>query len=162
MSRAFIKETDGDAPDDGLPERPQSAHPNYVTADGLADLHRQLDETLAEERRLRDRHAAGEIAAKAPLARIARDIRYLRRRIGDAILVESKRDEVAIGTTVTIDDGAARRTFTIVGEDQADPAEGKISWTSPLGSALLGQKRGSRLTWRRPVGDVEVVIVDLE
>jgi transcription elongation GreA/GreB family factor len=161
MSRAFVKETDGDAPDDGLPERAQSAHPNYVTADGLADLHRQLDESLAEELQLRDRRAVGDLAAKAPLARIARDIRYLRRRIGDAILVEAHHEEVAIGTTVTIDDGAQRRAFTIVGEDEADPAQGKISWTSPLGSALLGQKRGSRLTWRRPVGDVEIVIVDL-
>ena len=162
MSRAFVKETDGDAPDDGLPERPQSAHPNYLTADGLADLHRQLDEALAEEQRLRDRCTAGDIAVKAPLARIARDIRYLRRRIADAILVEANREEAAIGTNVTIDDGTQRRTFTIVGEDQADPAEGKISWTSPLGTTLIGQKRGSRLTWRRPVGDVEVVIVDLE
>jgi transcription elongation GreA/GreB family factor len=161
MSRAFIKEADGDAPDDGLPEKAKSDHPNYVTAQGLADLERELEEALAEQRRL---GAAGsELAAKAPLARLARDIRYLRRRIDDAILVESgDGDEVAIGSAVTIDDGERAATYTIVGEDQADPLQGLISWTSPLGRALMGAKRGSKRTWERPAGDLDVTIVDIK
>ena len=160
MSRAFVKESDGDAPDDGLPERAQSANPNYVTAEGLADLERQLAHAQAEQRRLSASDDA--LAAKAPLARLARDIRYLRRRIDDAILVDARDgDDVSLGSIVTIDDGAQRRTFTIVGEDQADPTEGLISWTSPLGQALMGAARGARVVWERPVGDVTVTIVDI-
>jgi transcription elongation factor GreB len=161
MSRAFVKESDGDAPDADLPERPESAHPNYVTAQGRAELARQLDDALAEQERLRA--SSDLLATKAPLARLARDIRYLRRRLDDAIVVESNgdADEIAIGSSVTIDDGQQRRTFTIVGEDQADPAQGMISWTSPLGSALLGAKRDGTVVWKRPVGDITVTIVEV-
>jgi len=161
MSRAFIKESDGDAPDDGLPEKQESGQPNYVTEQGLADLKRQLDDAVAERKRLSANK--DDLGSKAPLARLARDIRYLQRRIADAILVDTAADadEVTLGATVTIDDGEQRRTFTIVGEDQADPAQGFISWTSPLGRALMGAKRDASVVWERPVGDVMVTIVDI-
>jgi transcription elongation factor GreB len=161
MSRAFVKESDGDAPDDGLPEKQESGQPNYVTEQGLADLKRQLDDAVAERKQLTTKKE--ELGSKAPLARLARDIKYLQRRIADAILVDSPADtdEVTLGATVTIDDGEQRRTFTIVGEDQADPAQGLISWTSPLGHALMGAKRNASVVWERPVGDVTVTIVDI-
>jgi transcription elongation factor GreB len=161
MSRAFIKEKDGDAPDDGLPERPESGEPNYVTPQGLEDLKRQLADATAEQARL----SAGRESTKsrAALARLARDIRYLQHRIGSAIVAEpGSEDEIAIGATVIIDDGSKHMTFTIVGEDQADPAEGLVSWTSPLGRALVGAKRGAKVVWPRPVGDVDVTVVDFK
>src|SRR5437899_10643681 len=119
MSRAFVKESDGDAADD-LPERAESANPNYVTEQGLAELRLQLAEALAERDRLSE--ASNELAVRAPLARLSRDIRYLQRRIDDAIVIEktAPEDEVAIGSSVTIDDGERQTAFTIVGEDQAD------------------------------------------
>jgi transcription elongation GreA/GreB family factor len=162
MSRAFVKESDGDAPDDGLPEKQESGQPNYVTEQGLADLKRQLDDAVAERKRLIANKE--DLGSKAPLARLARDIRYLQRRIADAILVDTKADpdEVTLGAIVTIDDGEQRRTFTVVGEDQADPTQGLISWTSPLGQALMGAKRGASVVWQRPVGDVTVTIVDVQ
>jgi len=161
MSRAFVKESDGDAPDDGLPEKQNSGQPNYVTEQGLADLKRRLDAAAAEHARLRATPDA--LGSKAALARLAREMRYLQRRIGDAILVETtaQADEVMLGDVVTIDDGEQRRTFTIVGEDQADPARALISWTSPLGRALMGAKRGARVVWQRPVGDITVTLVDI-
>lgn len=157
MSRAFVKERDGDAGDD-LPERPESGQPNYVTAEGLAQLRRDLAAALAEQARLAQ--DAGQIGARAAAARVARDIRYLRRRIDDAIVIERAADgEIGVGSTVTIDDGEHRFTYTIVGEDEADPAEGRISWTSPLGQALVGKRRDDRVVWQRPLGDVAVTIV---
>jgi len=161
MSRAFVKESDGEAPDDGLPEKQESGRPNYVTEQGLADLKRQLDDAVAERKRLSA--AKDELGSKAPLARLARDIRYLQRRIADAILVDTAAtgDDVTLGATVTIDYGQQHRTFTIVGEDQADPARGLISWTSPLGNALMGAKRGASVVWQRPMGDVTITIVDV-
>jgi transcription elongation factor GreB len=162
MSRAFVKESDGESPDDGLPERPESTAPNYVTVQGLADLRRRLEQSRAEQERLRVSTAS--LGAKATLARLARDVRYLEHRIESAILVETNaaQDTVHIGSTVTIDDGQKRMTFTIVGEDQADPASGFISWMSPLGTVLVGSKRGDSVTWRRPVGNLEVTIVELD
>ncbi len=157
MSRAFVKEKDGDAGDD-LPERPESGQPNYVTADGLAKLRAELDAALAEQARLAS--TSDRPGARASLARIARDIRYLRRRVDDAIVVErAAADEVGVGSTVTIDDGERRTTYTIVGEDDADPLEGRISWTSPLGQALMGKKCDDRVVWQRPLGDVAVTII---
>lgn len=160
MSRAFVKESDGDPPDDGLPERQESDNPNYVTPSGLHDLKRQLDEAQAQLRLLKA--PDGDLATKAPRARLAREIRYLRRRIDDAIVVEAKDGgEIGLGATVTIDDGESRRTFTIVGEDQANPVEGMISWTSPLGHALMGARPSEKVVWQRPAGDITVTIVDV-
>ena len=160
MSRAFVKESDGDAADD-LPERAESGHPNYLTEQSFAELERRLEEALAERDRLS--RASNEFAVRAPLARLSRDIRYLQRRIDDAIVMGKAEpgDEVAIGTSVTIDDGARQMTFTIVGEDQADPASGLISWMSPLGRVLVGAKRGESVVWERPVGDITVTVVDV-
>jgi transcription elongation factor GreB len=156
VSRAFIKDKDDDAGDD-LPERPESGQPNYVTSEGLAELRQQLAAALDEQRRLAA--ARDEIASKAALSRLSRDIKYLRRRIDDAIVVESNGDEIGVGTTVTIHDGEREQTYTIVGEDQADPLAGRISWTSPLATALMGKRRGERTVWERPLGDVAVTIV---
>lgn len=155
MSRAFVKERDGDAPDDGVPERQHSGEPNYVTEAGLRELKRQLADARAERDRL---EADG--ASKAALARNAREARYLEQRIESAIVSEPVVDEIGLGARVTIDDGSQQMTYTIVGEDQADPASGLISWTSPLGRALVGRTRGDVVTWQRPVGDVEVTVVD--
>lgn len=162
MSRGFVKESDGEAEDNSLSQRPESTAPNYVTALGLADLRRRLQESLAEQERVRT--SDDSLAAKAALARLARDVRYLEHRIESAILVgtESAAHAVRIGSTVVIDGDGRRMTFTIVGEDEANPAGGLISWTSPLGAVLMGAKEGDTVTWERPIGSVEVTIVELD
>lgn len=140
MSRAFVKD------DDGTPERPVaravSDNPNYVTPQGLEQL----------ERRLADAERAGN----------ERDAVYLRSRIADAIVVErdgKKRREVEIGATVTIvEPDGTQRTYQIVGEDEADPLQGSISWISPLAQALLGAKAGDTVRWERPAGTLSVTI----
>jgi transcription elongation factor GreB len=161
MSRAFVKEHDGDSADDGLPESPVSSGPNYVTPKGLADLQARL----AAAQSLVERLFASEekSAAKSALARARADVRRLQRRLDAAVLVDagaSGAGEVALGTRVTIEypDGR-RQTFTIVGEDEADPVNGLVSWASPLGKALLGKRDGESAMWVRPAGDVEIKVV---
>jgi transcription elongation factor GreB len=163
MSRAFVKEPDGDSPDDGLPESPVSPGPNYVTPKGLADLQAKLAaaQALVEQPFGGD----GKPGAKSALARARADVRRLQRRLDSAILVDSgasEGGEVALGMQVTIEfpDGR-RQTFTIVGEDEADPVNGLVSWASPLGKALLGKLEGDAVLWARPAGDVEVKIVGI-
>ncbi len=143
MSRAFVKE------DDGANEKPvarsASDNPNYVTPEGLEQLRSRLSEAERDGNQ--------------------RDAVYLRSRIAEAIVVtrdRKKRDTVEIGTTVTIvEPGGAQRAYRIVGEDEADPLKGSISWMSPLAQALLGAKRGDTVLWERPAGTLPVTILSL-
>lgn len=159
MSRAFVKEEDSGAPGD-LPERPVSEHPNLVTPAGL----RQLEEAVGalEEQRLALLAQGDDAMAQERLAHIDRDLRYYEARLASAQPVEpaaQPRDEVAFGAAVTVaQPGGADRTFTIVGEDEADSKNGKISHVSPLAQALLGAKPGDDVTWKRPAGDLQLTV----
>ncbi len=137
MSRAFVREGDGE--DDGLPDRPVSSHRNLVTPGGLAMLDRELAE--ARERLVR---AGGDRPAAAAARR---DIRYWTARRASAEVVEPAEDgTVRFGATVTIErEDGRRRTFRIVGEDEADPARGCIAHVAPLARAVLGRQAGDEV-----------------
>ena len=161
MSRAFVKEPDEGTPEDGLPERQVSEHPNYVTPEGL----RQLERTVGElERQRLDLIAAKDAGAELAqeLAYVDRDLRYFTTRLDTAIPVDLRRQPrrmVKFGAAVTVrESGGARRSFTIVGEDEADLKAGKISYVSPLADALLDARVGATVLWRRPAGDRELSI----
>jgi transcription elongation GreA/GreB family factor len=135
VSRAFVKEDAGG--DDTLPDRAISAHPNYVTAEGLALIDAELARLGAALA------AAGD--DRAVRAGIERDLRYWRSRRATAEVVPPPSDtgEVRFGSTVTIqrDDGR-EQTWRVVGEDEADPAKGTLSYVSPLAMALSGKRVG--------------------
>jgi len=166
MSRAFVKEPDEGAPDEGLPERQISDHPNYVTPAGLRQLEQKLGEL--EERRLELLAAAedGDALARVQLDYAGRDLRYFTRRFETAILVDPRRQPrrmVKFGAAVTvIEPGGARRVFTIVGEDEADVKAGKISYVSPLAEALLDARVDATVLWRRPAGNRELTIAAID
>jgi len=164
MSRAFVNEDAQSEAQADLPERPQSPHPNYVTPQGLAALERELADLIAERSALSD--GAESISHEAARRRIDRNARYVRARIDRAVLVSpdgQPRDEVACGASVRVcvADGEDR-VFSIVGEDEADAAVGKVSWVSPLANALIGASVGDTVTWRRPNGNVELEIVSID
>ena len=153
MSRAFVKEQD-DVPDD-LPERPVSSNPNFVTARGLCLITDELE-------KLRHTKAqAQHDGDKSSLARAARDLRYWLQRRTSAQLVEPPREavKVAFATRVTLrrEDGRTQK-FMIVGEDEADPTQGSIAYTSPLARAVLGKSAGD--VAEAPGGEVEIVAVE--
>ena len=87
---------------------------------------------------------------------VDRDLRYYTARLESAVPVDMARQprrKVAFGAAVTVSQpGGERRTFTIVGEDEADLREGKISYVSPLAEALLDARVGKKVLWRRPGG----------
>jgi transcription elongation GreA/GreB family factor len=154
MSRAFVKEPDGDEAFEDLPDRPISPHANFVTAEGLAKIE-------SEVARLHDELADAQAAHdKAAIARLSRDHRYWTARRSSAQLVEPLHDaaHVRFGSTVTIarDDGR-RQTWRIVGEDEADPAHGTLSHVSPMAQALMGKEAGDVAT----VGESEVEIISI-
>jgi transcription elongation GreA/GreB family factor len=151
MSRAFVKESDAVDP---LPERPVSPHPNYVTAPGLAQIE-------AELARLSSAYAQAQAGDdRDTMARVGRDLRYWRQRHASAQLIAppANHSEVHFGSTVTVarDDGR-RQSWHIVGEDEADPAKGSLSYVAPLARALMGKKTGDVVQ----AGQSEAEIVDI-
>jgi len=161
MSRAFVKENEDQVPE--LPERPQSPHPNFVTPRGLALLKQQL----AELEDSRHRYASDQgLLDKEALHVAERDLRYVQERLTRAILVDYSQqpeDQVNFGAIVeTEDEHGAKRTFEIVGEDEADPTIGKLSWVSPLALALKDAKVDDTVVWKRPAGDLELDILSIK
>ncbi len=161
MSRAFVKESDGEGPDD-LPELPVSEHPNYVTPRGLA----QLQARLSDANRRLEAIDADAIGARLDRAHVERELRWLRARIAGAIPVDPARqphERVAFGAAVEmVDDDDHMHRYRIVGEDEADPERGLVSWVSPLARALNGARVGDTVTWKRPVGDLAVEVLRID
>jgi transcription elongation GreA/GreB family factor len=126
-----------------LPDRPISPEPNLVTEAGLAGLEAQLAVARAaveaasviEDVNERRRQSAGPL----------RDMRYFSERVRTAQLMPrpASTDSVAFGSTVRFsrDDGKVQ-TYRIVGEDEADPKAGSISYIAPVARALLGRAVG--------------------
>lgn len=153
MSRAFVRESDQET--ETLPDRVISPHPNLVTPAGLRQIEAQIRELESA------RTAARTDADRSTLGRIARDLRYWNQRRATARVTETAAtpDAARFGVQVTLElaDGA-RRKFRIVGEDEADPARGLISWVSPLGEALLGTRLGETVKFQDR--DAEIVGID--
>lgn len=152
MSRAFVKETEAL---DELPERLVSEHRNLVTPEGLALIEgeiKRLQEDLNAGRESDDRNA---------IARASHDLRYWSQRLATAELQPPASDVsvVAFGSRVTLerDDGRMQK-FRIVGEDEADPAKGSISYVSPLAQALLGKAAGD--TVKAGSGEAEIIKIE--
>ncbi|PWW03929.1 transcription elongation GreA/GreB family factor [Hoeflea marina] len=157
MSVAFTKEESSEtASETMLPDRPISEHPNLVTEAGLRALEAQLAEARAayeatsgiEDVNEKRRQAAGPL----------RDARYFaeRLRTAEPMPDPASHDTVAFGSTVTyIRDERAEQSYRIVGEDEADPRAGTISFASPVARALMGKAVGDVVE----VGGAEIEIV---
>jgi len=165
MSRAFVKEGSENAGSEELPERPQSPHPNYVTPRGERLLRERLEALQAERHRLHADHEA-DLLDEEELKIVERDLRYVQERLDRAIAVDianQPHDRVAFGARVTVEDEDGKAmSFRIVGEDEADPDAGYISWVSPLARALGGSAIGDTAIWKRPAGDRELEVVAIE
>ena len=144
MSVAFTKEESAEtASETLLPDRPISSHPNLVTGTGLKTLERQLREAreaYEAAQRIDDVNDRRREAA-IPL----RDLRYYAERMRTAQLVPdpTSSEVVAFGSTVTFkrNDGRVQQ-YRIVGEDEADPKAGSISFASPVAKSLMGKGVG--------------------
>lgn len=144
MSRAFVKEDDGETTE-VVAKRPQRQHPYYLTPEGYDELRRRLAAAQAAA----DEHGAEE----------------LQERLDEAVVVrpeEQPRELVRFSANVTVEAPDRKKsTYRIVGEDEADPLEGRISWLSPLAQALLEHRAGDRVVWQRPAGNVALKIVSI-
>ena len=159
MSVAFTKEEDYEATAADLPDRPISAHANLVTLGGLAAIEAQL---AAARAAYAAAQSSGDVGSdRTAMARATRDLRYWSARRASAQLLEPTPEPglVQFGRSVTIErEDGRRQSWRIVGEDEADPAKGSVSYVSPLAAALLGKSVGD--TAIVAGGEVEVIGVD--
>jgi len=153
VSRAFTREDNNENAVADLGERPVSPHRNLVTEAGLA----QIDDTI---RTLREDLARADPAAdRQRIAVLSRDLRYwiARRENAEISNPDPESPVVRFGMTVTIEgEDGRKRSWKIVGEDEADAAQGSISHVSPMARALFGKTVGDVVT----VGDKEWEITD--
>jgi transcription elongation GreA/GreB family factor len=137
MSRAFIKDAEDKVED--FPDRVISQHRNLVTPEGLAAIEAALARFEKAHREAISNNDAHSAAAAM------REVRYWRARRASAEVVRppAEFDTASFGTTVTLgrDDGR-EQIFRIVGEDEADPAQGTVSYVSPLARAVMRRGRG--------------------
>lgn len=159
MAVAFTKEESFEtASETLLPDRPISPHPNLVTEAGL----RALDLQLRQAREAYDAASGIEDVneRRRQAANPLRDLRYFRERLRTAQVMPEpvSTDTVAFGSTVTFsrDDGRVQ-TYRIVGEDEADPKAGSISFVSPVARILMGKAVGDVVS----VGDQELEVTGI-
>ena len=160
MSVAFTREESAEAAAEfELPDRPISPHPNLVTASGLDALTNAMRESRTAYDAARRIEDAAE--RRRAVAVASRDMRYFADRLRTAQLVPPPPDfsAVAFGHRVTFrrDDGR-RQAFRIVGEDEADPRNGSISYISPVARALIGRAAGEIVL----AGDHEIEILSID
>ncbi|MDA9503915.1 transcription elongation factor [Bradyrhizobium sp. CCBAU 11386] len=144
MSVAFTKEESAEtASETLLPDRPISSHPNFVTEVGLKALERQLREAREAYELAQQIEDVNERRRQTAVP--LRDARYFAERIRTAQLVPDPASTyaVAFGSTVTFRRGDGRvQQYRIVGEDEADPKTGSISFVSPVAQSLRGKAVG--------------------
>ena len=106
------------------------------------------------------------IYGKKRLREIDRRMNFLKTRLDKAKVIDparQKSDKVEFGARVTIEDEEGRsRTWFIVGEDEADPSAGKISWLSPIGKAMLNKLEGDFFEAHTPKGEVQYTIIAIK
>lgn len=179
MSKAFTKELDNED-DDELPEtRLPVGSKNYITPAGYARLRAELMHLIDEERPRvvetvawaasnGDRSENGDyLYGKKRLREIDRRIRFLTKRLECAEVVDPSvhhgKDQVFFGATVTYArEDASEVTVTILGIDEADTANGQISWISPVARALLKAREGDEVRLLTPAGPQTLTILRVQ
>lgn len=180
MNKAFVKESDGDDDEDLEPQA--SALPagtkNYMTVQGYRRLRAELMQLMNKERpdvvqivswaaSNGDRSENGDyLYGKKRLREIDRRIRFLTKRLEIAEVVDPglqpNRDQVFFGATVLYSDSQGEEfRVTIVGVDEAEPLQGRISWISPVARALIKAREGDTVVLRTPGGKEELDILEV-
>ena len=180
MSKAFTREDDQE-PDDETYEEPDpipAGTKNYMTPGGFQALQQELQNLLRVERPKvvdvvawaasnGDRSENGDyIYGKKRLREIDRRVRYLTKRLDNAEVVDLARqqhlEQVFFGATVTYarEDGS-EHTVRLVGVDEADATQGRISWLSPVARALMKGREGDAVILRSPAGSESLKIIEI-
>ena len=148
----------------------------YLTSEGLEELKKELEYLKTEKRpavieALKEARALGDLsenaeydAARSEQTEVEARISELEKMIEKAVLIkETNKSKVSIGSKIKIEylDDHEIDTYTIVGTNEADPFENKISNESPLVKSILGLKKGEVATVLCDSGNYDVKVVDI-
>lgn len=147
-----------------------------LTPEGLQKLNEELKTLISEKRkeiieRISEAAAHGDLSENADYAQAREEQSFIEGRIqeiediiknAEIIQASSHRSTITIGSTTKIKVGGSEKTYTIVGSNEANPREGKISNESLVGKALLGHKVGEKFNVTTPAGEMEYEIVGIE
>lgn len=148
-----------------------------LTKEAFESLNTELQELNTVKRpamvaRLSRAMAEGDLAENADYQNAKEELEFLDGRISELEEVVNNanvlngngghKGTVAIGTKVSVKLGGKTQIFTLVGEWEADPANQKISHSSPLGQVLMGKKKGDKVTVEAPAGQVTYEILAVE
>src|SRR5690606_11101325 len=179
MSKALVKENDQDDDDLDIEVSPLPAGTkNYMTRDGYTRLRAELEHLMNVERpdvvqivswaaSNGDRSENGDyLYGKKRLREIDRRIRFLTKRLEIAEVVDPSaqpnRDQVFFGATVVyLDSSGEEHRVSIVGVDEAEPLQGRISWVSPVARALIKAREGDTVVLRTPAGTEQLDILEV-
>ncbi|MDP2823786.1 MAG: transcription elongation factor GreB [Sulfuritalea sp.] len=178
MNKAFVKESDDEDEDEAPESELPAGAKNYMTVRGHAQIRAEFEHLVKVERPAMvqvvswaagngDRSENGDyIYGKKRLREIDRRIRFLAKRLESAVIVDPaeqrNREQVFFAATVTVCDALGEEaTYQIVGIDEANAQEGRISWISPLARALLKAREGDRVRFDSPGGLREIDIVEI-
>lgn len=163
MSRAFVSD---DALENSVAVVPPRAPlpegvPNYVTQRGLQRLRDEQAALEAERTAVETNRRGSDTDRARRLSALNQQLADLTVRLRSAKLVrpDPARQDVRFGAAVEVEhaDGA-RRTYRIVGVDEADAADGRVAFTSPLAQALTGKRVGDVATLGTPQGAEQLVV----
>lgn len=152
--------------------------PRFITPQGFARIRTEYEELFANERPKLvetiawaaangDRSENGDyIYGRKKLREIDRRLGYLSKVMKTAKVVDpstqAARDQIRFGATVELaDEDDARRTLTIVGDDEADAGTGRIGWSAPLARALIGARVGDERIVRLPAGEKSYEVMEI-
>lgn len=179
MNKAFVKESDQDDEEAlALAQAIPAGAKNYITPAGYQRIKDELLQLIDVDRpevvRIvhwaasnGDRSENGDyIYGKRRLRQIDGRIRFLTKRMDAAAVVDPSvhhgNDQVFFGATVSYRNGAGEEhTVTIVGIDELDPLNGKISWVSPVARAMTKARPGDLVTLQTPLGPEELEVLDV-
>ncbi|MBI2624621.1 transcription elongation factor GreA [Candidatus Parcubacteria bacterium] len=150
--------------------------PTYLSQEGLAKIKAELEELKTVKRqeiamRLSEAKSLGDLAenseymeAKEAQEQLEKRLAELEAIVKNVVIITktSGNGTVVIGSTVEVESGRERATYTIVGSEESQPLEGRISNESPLGLAFLGHKTGESVTVRAPAGERKYKIIKVQ
>jgi len=147
----------------------------YITSQKLKELIKELEQLKQKRAEISERiHIAqdmGDLSENAEYAEAKETqafnegkIKELEEIIKSAVIISKKNacNIVEVGCELTVQNKIGKRTFFIVGSQEADPAQGKISNESPLGRAFLGKKKGDEVMVQTPNGKIHYKILDIK
>ena len=151
--------------------------PTHLTADGLTNLRAELEELTTRRRpevitRIKAARELGDLSENADYDAARKEQSFLEGRVQQleqmikyAVIIETTSEGgsvVVLGSTVVVEtDRHGEETFTIVGSAEADATAGKISYTSPIGSALIGRKAGEKIRVEIPAGSMDFRVIEV-